>query len=160
MYRASVPTVVFALLLTYTGSTWSQQVVNLTWDPHKEAPTIVSRSTSQIFTFQSIDYTDRGNSLGFQVVLPNFVGQYDPGFPNGTPCVDNVPNTGDVTCTSVTTNQGGGACEEVVPPAPAADKYKCQEVRIKLASPASFGPGYTYRVIMNGEVLDPRLRGN
>ena len=36
---------VLTLVMTFASPAWSQQVIDLTWDPYKDAPTIVSRST-------------------------------------------------------------------------------------------------------------------
>lgn len=141
-----IPFVLFAVCLATTAV--AQNNVVFTYNPNTNLPELVSEpNANALIHFTSISYDPAGVAVPFTMRFgADFIGKYEPG-PSDTPVV-----TGwDVTFSSTPR-----------PNCPiTGGTMPCEEIRIKLTSPAADHPpsGYKYDVEMGGQVLDPRIRG-
>jgi len=159
MKRVTTILICLVFLMGFAGSALAQKLVLLTLDEDKDLPTIVNVTRGAMATYRSVNFVDPAAPESFEMVFSNFVGEWDSTYANGTPCTDNTPGAGDVTCTAVNTNNAGNPCTVNMPPG--NNPHACYEVRIKLANPPRAGSqGFSYTVNMSGKVLDPRVRGN
>ena len=130
------------------GMAQGQTDVFLTFDPVTQEPTTVAEANINApLHFKSLNYDDPANPAPFILTFgTDFIGKYSTGagFTAGT-----VTGWGVVFASDGATNcmVGGGQTQD------------CQVVKIKLDSSMTHPPGgYKYDVIMNGKVLDPKVR--
>lgn len=130
------------------GMSQGQTDVFLTFDQATQEPTTVAEANLNApLHFKSLNYDDPANPAPFILTFgTDFIGKYSAGtgFTDGT-----VTGWGVVFASDFEAN-----CQVA-----GGQNQDCQIVKIKLNSSMTHPPGgYKYDVIMNGKVLDPKVR--